>query len=77
VSDPQPVTASVAERVAARVADMVDRHIEKVLRTRYSHLNLFAQAFLEAVGAEARDCELVEVREGNEVRWFFRKREGT
>lgn len=71
-----PMT-TVADLIAARVADIVDRKVEEILRTRHAHLDLFAQAFIEAVGSDPKDCELVEVREGNEVRWFFRKREGT
>jgi len=68
---------SISDRLADRLASLVTQKVEEVLKNRHAHLNFFAQAFIEAVGSDPKDCELVEVREGNTVRWFFRKREGT
>lgn len=61
-------------QIGDRVKTLLDEYTEKVARTRHAHLELFAQAFLQEVGANPSECELVEETAGNEIRWYFRKR---
>lgn len=57
------------------IAKKFDSLIKRAIKIRAYHQELLAQAFIEALGVPIDQIELVEVREGSMMRWFYRRRE--
>ncbi len=54
---------------------MIEDLVEKVLRTRAAYIEMLAAAFLKETGLKASESMLVEEKAGNQIRWYFKKRE--
>jgi hypothetical protein len=64
------------ELVDSGLADAMNKASSEALRIRHQYIEMLAAAFIKAnPGLNPSECELVEVYNHGEIRWFFRKRE--
>ncbi len=52
------------------------KHIDKVIETRFEHLERYAAAFIQEVGSEeASKYQLMEVHQGTTTTWYYKRME--
>jgi hypothetical protein len=54
--------------------EFLEKTLKEILEKRSAHLEMYAAAYFKVTDIDPRDVELVEMRDGNLIRWIFREK---